>query len=94
MIGLQTQQFSPKNGNTFNNVHSSEWNLVVDILKKRISDLATECSERMSSSHQLQRSQKRALKKAHCKSKVIFQAQQQNLSWKMWRTFQNLNQVY
>ena len=39
---LQTQQFFLKNENALDNVQSSERDLVIDILRKRISDLEIE----------------------------------------------------
>ena len=42
MIDLQTQQFSSKNENALYNVQNSERELVIDILKKKISDLKFE----------------------------------------------------
>ena len=42
LIGLQTQQSSSKNENALGNVQNSARDLVVDILKKRISDLEIE----------------------------------------------------
>ena len=42
MIDLQTQQFSSKNENALYNVQNSERELVIDILKKKISGLKFE----------------------------------------------------
>ena len=42
MIGLTTQRFYSKNENALDNVQNSERDLVIDILKKRISDLEIE----------------------------------------------------
>ena len=42
LIGFKTQQFSSKNENALDNVQNPEGDLVIDILKKRISDLEIE----------------------------------------------------
>ena len=42
LIYLQTQQFSWKSKNALDNVQNSESDLVIDILKERISDLEIE----------------------------------------------------
>ena len=42
LIYLQTQQFSWKSKNALDNVQNSENDLVIDILKERISDLEIE----------------------------------------------------
>ena len=42
LIGFKTQQFSSKNENALDNVQNSERDLVIDILKRRISDLEIE----------------------------------------------------
>ena len=39
LIGLQTQQLSPKNKNALDIFSRSEGNSVLDIIKRRISDL-------------------------------------------------------
>ena len=46
MKSLQTQQFSSKNKNAFYNVQKSKSDLVIDILKKRISDLENELQQK------------------------------------------------